>query len=68
VNEKDTCEWFRSFDGHFNISCANETNHRANGEFHSDRAIRETKWDFSFCPYCGRKIQIHNARKRKAPK
>jgi hypothetical protein len=64
----DTCEWVRSFDGHFNIGCANETNERANGEFHSDRAMQKTRWNFAFCPYCGKKIKIYNPRRKKAQK
>lgn len=49
---KKKCYWVRSFDGHFNISCANETNERANGQF------KNGKWNFIYCPYCGRKIEV----------
>jgi hypothetical protein len=61
-----TCDWYRKFDGHFNIGCANETGQRANGNFKSDNLIPETKWNFIFCPYCGKKIKIKYAKGAKA--
>jgi hypothetical protein len=51
------CDWRRSFDGHFNISCANETNQRGNGQFLPDEKIKTTKWNFKHCPYCGKEIR-----------
>lgn len=45
------CLWTRSFDAHFNLSCANETHQRGNGNF------KGAKWEFVYCPYCGRKIK-----------
>lgn len=52
------CTWVRSFDGHFNISCVNETGERANGSFKKCGRYPETKWDFKYCPYCGGEIEI----------
>jgi hypothetical protein len=52
------CEWIRAFDGHFNIGCANETGQRANGDFKRDSIYRRAKWEFNFCPYCGREIKL----------
>jgi len=52
------CEWLRSFDGHFGISCVNETGQRASGKFHPDDSMKNTDWHFTFCPYCGGKIEI----------
>lgn len=51
------CEWTRAFDGHFNISCTDETNKRANGNFKGTDNIY-AKWEFYYCPYCGGKIEI----------
>ena len=48
VNE-NTCYWTLTFDGHFNISC--DSGERANGDF------KGAKWEFKFCPYCGREIK-----------
>jgi hypothetical protein len=48
------CTWVRVFDGHFNISCCNETGERANGQFKGKEF--GAKWEFIYCPYCGRKI------------
>ena len=42
------CKWVKAFDGHFNISCANESGQRAHGSF------KYGKWNFVFCPYCGK--------------
>jgi hypothetical protein len=53
-----TCKWLRAFDGHFNISCVNETKQRANGEFKSDTQYKTAEWDFKFCPYCGGEIIV----------
>lgn len=55
--EKKFCEWTRSFDGHFNIGCANETNTSGNGNFKSS-GHWIAKWEFKHCPYCGLEIQI----------
>ena len=55
-----TCDWKRSFDGHFNISCVEESKERANGEFKQDNKIKSTKWNFKYCPYCGLLINVHN--------
>ena len=52
------CEWVRVFDGHFNIGCVNETGQRANGNFKRDNQTSDTKWDFKYCPYCGREICV----------
>ena len=52
---KQLCNWIRAFDVHFNISCPSKL--RANGDFKSDN-LREGKWEFIYCPYCGRKITI----------
>lgn len=52
------CEWIRAFDGHFNIGCVNETGHRANAEFKSCSKFKSSRWDFKFCPYCGKEIII----------
>lgn len=46
-----SCNWTRSFDYHYNLSCANETNERGNYEFNN-------KWKFIYCPYCGGKIDF----------
>jgi len=46
------CKWIRAFDGHFNISCVEETGERANGNF------KGGKWDFKNCPYCGKIILL----------
>lgn len=48
----ETCEWYRVFDGHFNISCP--SGERANGQFKGEN----TTWNFKFCPYCGRVIEL----------
>jgi hypothetical protein len=54
------CTWYKKFDGHYSISCANETNQRANGEFHPyiHKKGHKTRWQFIYCPYCGGKIII----------
>lgn len=52
------CIWVRAFDAHFNISCVRETGKRANGHFKPDEDNNPTKWDFTFCPYCGKEIEI----------
>jgi hypothetical protein len=62
------CEWTRSFDDHFNISCVNETHERANGHFKPDKTFQNTKWNFTFCPYCGKKIKVYSPRQRKTSK
>ena len=53
-----TCEWMRCFDGHFSIGCVNKTGQRANGNFKRDKNVADTKWDFKYCPYCGKEIKI----------
>lgn len=55
-NKNNICLWFRVFDGHFNISCP--SGQRANGNFKSDKKHKDSKWNFEYCPYCGRKIII----------
>lgn len=55
---KKYCEWIRKFDGHFSIGCANENNKRANGNFKPDKNILNTRWKFTYCPYCGKEIKI----------
>ena len=47
------CKWVKGFDGHFNISCVGETGQRANYDFKG----RNAKWEFKYCPYCGREIE-----------
>lgn len=47
------CEWAKAFDGNFNISCVGETGQRGNGGFKGKNA----RWDFKYCPYCGREIK-----------
>ena len=53
------CSWVRAFDGNFNISCCSHPKHntheRANGQFRG-KAIG-AKWEFIYCPYCGREIK-----------
>ena len=53
--EAAACTWARAFDGHFNISCP--SGERANGQFKPDNNY-QTKWNFKFCPYCGRPIEL----------
>lgn len=50
------CEWLRVFDGHFNISCVANTGERANGNFKGK--ADGAKWEFKYCPYCGREIVV----------
>ena len=52
------CKWTRAFDGHFNIGCANKTKQRGYSHFKPDDLHEGTKWDFAYCPYCGRKIKL----------
>jgi hypothetical protein len=54
------CRWYRKFDGHFTLDCTNETGQRANGNWKSDKKIKETKWNFKYCPYCGKEIKVNN--------
>jgi hypothetical protein len=51
------CRWDRKFDGHFTIDC---TGQRANGNWKPDRVVPGTKWDFKYCPYCGKEIKVNN--------
>ena len=53
-----TCIWKRNFDGHFNLGCVAKNNQRGNGHFKPDRKVTITKWDFKFCPYCGKEIKV----------
>jgi hypothetical protein len=55
------CKWLRIFDGHFNISCVNETGERANGMFKPCDNYSDSKWNFKYCPYCGREIEVEKA-------
>lgn len=50
------CTWTRAFDGHFNITCPSGM--RANRTFKKDRKHKDTRWDFKYCPYCGREISV----------
>ena len=52
------CEWLRQFDGHFAIGCVGETGQRANGNFKRTKDGSDAKWDFTYCPYCGREIKV----------
>ncbi len=58
---EDTCNWVRAFDSHFNISCVNKTGERANGNFKGK--TEGAKWEFIYCPYCGRKIEVETDEK-----
>lgn len=51
AKDSKKCNWTMAFDGHYNLSCANETNERGNHEFNN-------KWKFKYCPYCGGKIDF----------
>ena len=55
LEAKKSCKWQKSFDGHFNIGCVNETHERANGQFKGDG----TTWEFNYCPYCSGKIEVN---------
>jgi hypothetical protein len=57
---KQYCRWYRKFDGHFTLDCTNETGQRANGNWKPDEQIKETKWNFKYCPYCGKEIKVTN--------
>jgi len=50
------CNWGRSFDGHINMSCADESKQRANGNFKGKE--NGAKWEFIYCPYCGGLINM----------
>jgi hypothetical protein len=57
------CQWFKKFDGHYSISCAKETGQRANGNFKKYPFDNlgyqaQTKWEFKYCPYCGKEIDV----------
>lgn len=52
----EKCKWTRAFDGHFNTLCP--SGKRCNGAFKGKTA----RWDFIFCPYCGREIQLNEVR------
>jgi hypothetical protein len=58
MDNENKCNWLRQFDSHFSISCVGQTGQRANGSFHPCDKIKETKWHFEYCPYCGKKISI----------
>ena len=51
---KDKCIWVRAFDSHFNISCPSEK--RGNAQFKGKDI--GAKWEFIYCPYCGREIKV----------
>jgi len=55
---KKFCEWARNFDDNFSIDCGRGNNRRANGDFKPDEKILNTKWNFLYCPYCGKEIKI----------
>lgn len=55
----DECNWTRAFDGHFNLSCVNKNHNRGNRNFKPDLEIKDTKWDFTYCPYCSSEIHIN---------
>jgi hypothetical protein len=46
------------FDGNYNIGCVNETGQRGNGQFKPPTKHIKTRWNFIYCPYCGKKIEI----------
>ena len=52
------CKWLRQFDAHFGISCVGETGERANGHFKPDKIEPKTRWNFKYCPYCGKEIEV----------
>lgn len=54
----DKCTWYRKFDGHFSMDCTNENGMRANGNFKPDINYPNTKWNFRYCPYCGKEIEV----------
>ncbi len=54
------CLWKRIFDGNFYISCS--SGRSVSGDFKSDKK-HSAKWEFEYCPYCGRKIKISNNKK-----
>ena len=58
MKQDEKCMWARTFDRHFNISCVNETGERANGNFKPCSAMTKTTWNFKYCPYCGKEIQV----------
>ena len=59
IEERDKpCKWMRAFDGHFNISCCNKTNQRANGRWKGAGSVSGKTWEFDFCPYCGHPVEI----------
>ena len=60
---KVTCEWRKTFDGHYSIDCVDKHGLRANGNFKAypwDNLGNQpqTKWEFTYCPYCGKKIVV----------
>lgn len=56
--DESACDWVRVFDLNFNIGCVGTTGKRGFGLFKPDSIMPETKWDFTYCPYCGRKINL----------
>ena len=61
--EEKICKWYKKFDGHYSMTCTRETNNRANGDFKAypfDNLGPQssTKWEFTYCPYCGGKIEV----------
>ena len=55
VTDEQVCTWTRAFDSHFNISCHH--GERGNGNFKGKD--QGAKWEFQYCPYCGREIVEH---------
>lgn len=61
--KKDVCEWYKKFDGHYSMTCTNVNGKRANGNFKKypflpEGMVDQAKWDFTFCPYCGKEIEV----------
>lgn len=59
----DACNWYKKFDGHYTLDCTDIHGNRANGNFkpypfNNMGEQPKTKWDFKYCPYCGRIINI----------
>ena len=55
----DNCIWNRKSDSHFSIGCVIKKNGlKANKNFKPDNKNKKTKWNFKYCPYCGKEIEI----------
>jgi hypothetical protein len=59
MSKNKYCVWYRKFDGHFSMDCTNDNGKRANGNFKPCEKYKKAKWDFKYCPYCGKEIKIH---------